>query len=198
MNPRPVGRLGGSVATPNWDGVTLEVYERWLPIAGWLGWYEVSNRGRVRSVERIVVFRVGAPHRYRSRILKQAPNGDGHLKVTLCRPGVRVSCFVHRLVLEAFDRPCPPGMECLHGPGGPADNRWPENIRWGTPVQNCAERNTALGERHGFAKLTDVIVRECRQRHAQGETTASLAQQFGVAERVMGKAINRESWRHVA
>ena len=34
-------------------------------------------------------------------------------------------------------------METLHGPGGPTDNRWPENIRYGTKKENSADQVTA-------------------------------------------------------
>lgn len=43
--------------------------------------------------------------------------------------------YVHIMVLEAFVGPCPPGMECRHLNGNPADNRL-ANLEWGTPTQN--------------------------------------------------------------
>lgn len=33
--------------------------ERWLPVAGFEGYYEVSDHGRVRSVDRVVTFKYG-------------------------------------------------------------------------------------------------------------------------------------------
>lgn len=46
--------------------------------------------------------------------------------------------YVHRLVLEAFVGPCPPGMEACHWNGIPGDNRL-HNLRWDTPSANNAD-----------------------------------------------------------
>lgn len=89
---------------------------------GYVGLYEVSNCGRVRNV------RTGA-------VRKPQPVKRGHLHVDLWRDGVGRSFYVHRLVLQAFVGPCPPGMEALHRNGNPTDNRV-ENLRWGTRSQN--------------------------------------------------------------
>lgn len=45
----------------------------------------------------------------------------------------------HRIILETFNGPCPPGMEGCHGNGVRSDNRL-ENLRWDTPVSNAADR----------------------------------------------------------
>jgi hypothetical protein len=100
----------------------------WRPIPGWEGLYEVSNHGLVWSCKK----RKGT----RGGILKTPPLKSGHLQVNLCRDGVPVHKQVHALVLEAFAGPCPPGMECRHLNGNPADNRWPENLTWGTSGEN--------------------------------------------------------------
>lgn len=106
--------------------------ERWLPIAGHDG-YEVSDLGRVRSVDRTVVDKIGRSRFHRGRVLNFGTLGKGYVAVRL---GWRQPLmYVHRLVLEAFVGPCPPQNECLHGPGGPADNRL-TNLRWGTRSEN--------------------------------------------------------------
>ncbi len=42
---------------------------------------------------------------------------------------------VHRLVCEAFNGPCPPGMVCIHLDEDSKNNR-PENLKWGTQKEN--------------------------------------------------------------
>jgi hypothetical protein len=98
--------------------------ERWLPVVGFEGLYEVSDLGRVKSHRR------GAP-----RILRPGPSNYGHLSVVLGRGNTRM---VHRLVLEAFAGPCPRGHESLHGDGGPTDNKL-SNLRWGTRTENIRD-----------------------------------------------------------
>lgn len=181
-----------------------EVTERWLPVVGAEGFYEVSNFGNVRSLDRRVRHRwPGSTRLARGRLLALCPGSHGYPTVALCLGGgIEWTRTVHSLVLEAFAGPCPPSMEALHGPGGRCDNRWPENIRWGTKPENqgpdrVRDGTSNRGERNGQAVLTAAIVRECRRRYAQGETGASLARQFGVSQQTMSAAISGKYWRHV-
>lgn len=182
--------------------------ERWLPvpIAGCEGLYEVSDQGRVRSLDRWIRVPGWNPYLRHGRILTPGPSENGYLKVTLSvrRNGRRwqITPAVHRLVLEAFVGPCPAGQEARHGPGGQQDNRL-VNLSYGTKVQNAQDKRRdgtyVEGSVSVNAKLTEDIVRECRRRYAAGGgTTVSLAAEFGVSQLGMWKAINRQTWRHVA
>src|SRR5947207_9146057 len=86
--------------------------ERWLPIVGYEGFYEVSDLGWVRSLDRLVGGPQGPASRiFPGRILKQytqKPPRD-YPSVNLSRESVPTVCPVHRLVLEAFAGPCPDG-----------------------------------------------------------------------------------------
>lgn len=108
--------------------------ERWLPVAGHEGAYEVSDLGRVRSIGRWI----GPPGRryLPGRVMRQGPRRDGtHHAVCLYRGKGRRSWFVHRLVLIAFVGPPTPGQVCCHNDGDPHNNRL-SNLRWGTHSEN--------------------------------------------------------------
>lgn len=109
--------------------------EEWRPVVSYEGWYEVSNRGRVRSINRVGVHPKSGPSKYAGRILKINPRESGHCYVSLARNGLVAVLGVHRLVLEAFVGPCPDGMEGCHNNGDPANNRV-ENLRWDTHANN--------------------------------------------------------------
>lgn len=169
---------------------------RWLPIAGYEGFYEVSDRGQVRSLDRDVPHHSGGTKHIRGRVLALTAGPHGHLYVALWRDGSQEKRYVHRLVLEAFDRPCPPGLEALHGSAGPADNRWPEAIHWGTHVENAIDMH-----RDGTvtAKLTAEIVLACRARHARGETYAAIAADYPqVSKRAIEAAVTGQNWGHLS
>lgn len=93
------------------------VREEWRPIAGHPG-YEVSDKGRVRSLPRVVM---GGPekktkiHR-RGRVLKNHILRRGHIRVHL---GADKSRYVAHLVLEAFIGPRPPRLEAGYRDGNP-------------------------------------------------------------------------------
>lgn len=58
--------------------------------------------------------------------------------------------FVHHLILETFEGPRPPGKETRHLNDIRSDNRWPENLCWGTRSENMADR-VRNGLPHGGA-----------------------------------------------
>ena len=131
--------------------------QRWLPVVGYEGWYEVSDRGQVRSVDRYV--QAGQIVRlYRSRVLPGTVTHKGYYEVSLSRDGRKRPFKVCRLVLLAFAGPPPLGQEACHGPGGSLDDRWPENLRWDTHEENMRDR-----VRHGtHYQLNNT---HCRRRH---------------------------------
>ena len=104
--------------------------ERWLPVVGHEG-YEVSDQGRVRSLDRVVQRGV-RPMRRRGAMLTTWVGKRGYPLVSLGRGNVR---YVHHLVLEAFVGLRGVGEECRHGPGGARDSRL-ENLCWGTSREN--------------------------------------------------------------
>lgn len=108
-----------------------EPTERWLPVVGYEGSYEVSDLGRVRSTDRIT----DRGRKWRGRIMKPSRMSSGYLQVTFWRNGKQSSHLVHRVVLTAFIGPAEHGIEALHGPGGTADNSL-TNLAWGTHSQN--------------------------------------------------------------
>ena len=110
--------------------------EKWLPIAGYEGLYEISDLGRVRSLPRTVPYggsRAGVSRRHPGGILTTF--GKLYPVVKLAKDGRKVCFNVHQLVLEAFVGPRPGGMVCCHGPGGDRDNRL-SNLRWDTVTEN--------------------------------------------------------------
>lgn len=180
--------------------------ERWLPVSGFEGLYEVSDLGRVRSLDRGIVVEMwyGTTVRhYPGRILK--PNVGigtrGYPKVGLSRNSEHTGRLVHQLVMEAFCGPCPPGMEVLHGPGGKLDARL-SNLRYGTRSENIRDRTRDgqdnRGERCGRAKLTQAAVADIRLRVASGETQRSVAKGHGVHFATVNAIIMGRNWKYTA
>lgn len=149
-----------------------------MPAVGWEGLYEVSDQGRVRSVERRVHYtRMGfdETRRVPARIKKPTPHPlTGHLYVHLYRNNVRSAVKVHHLVLVTFVGPCPPGMEGCHANDVADDNRL-ENLRWDTHIENCKDRSrnrtpaTHCGRNHEFTQENTMRLkggkRRCRKCH---------------------------------
>lgn len=137
--------------------------------------------------------------RWRRLVGKPHPNG-GHLRVVLCNQSGHRSMFVHRLVLMAFAGPCPDGLIGCHNDGNPANNRL-ENLRWGTPASNLADRDahgrTARGAGHGRTPFTDEDVRVIRKTYAAGTSQKLLARKYNVAKSCIWAIVTGRSWRHI-
>lgn len=133
--------------------------ELWRPVVGYEGWYEVSTRGGVRSVDRVVVTSNGKRRTFPGVVLAQGTLPDtGYRTVGLKRNGTTKRVLVHRLVLEAFVGPSPAGHECCHKDGDPANNSL-ENLRWGTKSENV--RDQVRHGTHNRGRRT-----ECPRGHA--------------------------------
>lgn len=112
----------------------MTTHETWKAIPGYEGFYEVSDQGRVRSLDRTV----SDGRRVKGQFLSPDRGRYGHLRVTLQKNGKIERILVHRLVLQAFVGPCPPEMQACHWNDIPYDNRL-ENLRWDTPSANSQD-----------------------------------------------------------
>lgn len=48
--------------------------------------------------------------------------------------------YKHRLILSTFDRMPNPGEQARHLNDNEHDNRWPENLKWGSAAENTEDR----------------------------------------------------------
>lgn len=76
--------------------------EMWKDIAGYEGLYQVSNRGRVKSLARYSHKGSRSVQKLKERILKSGVRKDNYLTVVLRKDGNSTSYLVHRLVATAF------------------------------------------------------------------------------------------------
>jgi hypothetical protein len=162
--------------------------ERWLPIYGYTGLYEVSSQGRIRSL-------------YGDRILRQSESGEGYLRVTLVKKGKRKTFFVQQIVCKAFWGPAPgPNYEVGHLDGDRKNNK-SNNLEWVTKKQNAAHRrlhgNSGEGEGNSSAKLTRDDVYEILDRYDEGESASSLGREFGVSHTQILNIVKGKKWKHV-
>lgn len=119
--------------------VEMESDEKWLPVVGYEGYYEVSDHGRVRSVDRMVRSGATGSVWLAGRTLRPGTGRTGHLRVSLSREGRQTTHSVHALVLTAFIGRRPDEMEACHTNGDEKDNRL-ENLRWGTRSDNVLDQ----------------------------------------------------------
>lgn len=158
--------------------------ETWLDILGWVGRYQVSDLGRIRSV------RTG-------RVLRAVALADGYWKVNLYRDGKSRGCLVHRAALMAFRGEPKPGEQACHNDGNKANNAL-TNLRWDSAIANAADKRAhgthLCGEAIAKSKLTAAQVREIR---ASSLGIRRLAKRYGVSKETVRRARSGRCWSHV-
>ena len=114
--------------------------EQWRDVVGYSGYYEVSNLGRVRSVDRIITSTGRSSQTLKGRILKTYLRGTyGYASVNMSKDGVVQCLYVHRLVAEAFIGPCPQNYQVRHGSKG-KNNNSVTNLCYGTPSEDGLDK----------------------------------------------------------
>lgn len=174
------------------EAVTLDdQLETWRPVVGYEGKYEVSDLGRVRSLDYNNTGTVV--------VLKQRKLWSGYMKVSLFRKQ-RIQCTTaHQLVAKAFIGP-PMGKQVNHKDGNKTNNAL-SNLEYLT----CSENNLhALriglhprGQDRPRAKLTDEGVREVWRLYKSGITGAEIARKFLVSDALIRAILKGKTWKHV-
>lgn len=129
-------------------------------------------------------------------------NNKGYIAVTLCSDGMQRPALLHRLVLEAFDGPCPDGLETRHFPDRDRRNNNLSNISYGTGIQNWEDRyvhgTDQCGEKNHQAKLNAESVVRIRELYATGMYLhKEIAKMFGVTRKAICLITCGKRWRHI-
>lgn len=111
--------------------------EIWKPVVGYLGFYEISNLGRVKSLKDNL-------GRDRELILKPQKRKDGYFTIELKRS----TKFLHRIVAEAFI-PNPENKPQVNHKDSNRENNQTGNLEWVT-----ASENILHGYKYGNIKPT--------------------------------------------
>lgn len=134
--------------------------EIWKSIPGFEGYYEVSNQGRVRSLDRKVERNNHSPMMIRGKVHVQQYRPDtGYYSVKLSQHGRKRNYYIHRLVLMAFVGLPEEGQEACHQNDIRTDNRL-ANLRWDSHLENVRD---AL--RRGRMKIPNPAKTHCKRGH---------------------------------
>lgn len=181
-----------------------KIIETWRNIPGWEAFFQVSDLGRVRALERKFYRRHNKTEKlvkytYQARAVRQwICIGTGYPMVNLQANGRTKAKSVHSAVLEAFVGPRPSVHHVSCHNDGSRTNNFLSNLRWDTYKGNEADKlkhGTRLcGERNHRAKLTEHDVLSIR---ASGARQQELANRYGVSQVKISQIKLRKCWRHI-
>ena len=150
--------------------------EEWRGVGIFSKFYEVSNKGRVRTIAHKVIRKNGRPHTVKERILKQPCDEWGYPMVKIGGHTVKV----HRLVANAFLGKKEDGMEIRHLDGNPKNNNV-TNLKYGTHSENMRDAYSYRGCIMRNQKLSPDKASEIKRRLSNGERGLDLANEFCVS-----------------
>ena len=133
--------------------------EIWKDIPGYEGYYQASNMGRIKSVEREILYSNGMKKTIKEKILKNT--FDGHyMKTILSKDGFKKQIRVHRLVLLSFKGDNKDTM-INHIDGNKLNNKL-DNLEWSN-----AKDNTLHAFQNNLIKtgIPITLVSECGKKH---------------------------------
>lgn len=137
--------------------------EEWRDVKGYEGRYQVSNTGKVKSLER-TVWNGKVYYKIPERILKPQMHRNGYLHVGLYKEGKMKNYFVQQLVATAFCENPHNYKEVNHISEDKTDNS-AKNLEWVSHKYNCSygTRNKRAAEKlskpvYGINKVSGLIV----------------------------------------
>lgn len=125
----------------------------WRDVPGYAGYYQVSNTGRVKSLDRIENWS-GFKRPRKGRVLKLRVDKYGYNTVLLMRDGKAKHFTVHKLVALCFIGPAEGSQQQINHKDGDKRNNSPCNLEWCSVKENVS---------HSWA--TGLSSKQCGKRH---------------------------------
>lgn len=176
--------------------------EIWKDIEGHNGIYQVSNFGRVKSLDR-KIFNNGN-HSFcnqKGKILSPVKDPGGYMVVGLHNSKIKKTsyCKVHRLVALAFCEGYEEGLEVNHKNSIRHDNN-ASNLEWVTRSGNMRHKfeqgyKMPSGEDSNTSKLKDDYLPIIYSLYDSGISQKIIAKAFNVSQSAISMVINNKTYK---
>jgi hypothetical protein len=171
--------------------------EIWKDIAGYEGYYQISNRGNVKSLDRFVINSKGFKRFYKGKVLSKILTNSGYFCVNLTIGKKRNQFFIHRL-LGIYFIPNPKNLPEIDHLDAVKTNNDLHNLEWVTSEENTERaKNKGLmpkGVDNHKSKLTEIQVLDIRSSNLRN---IDLSKKYNVSKTLIGYIKKRKTWTHI-
>lgn len=169
----------------------LEIFEIWKDIESYEGLYQISNFGRVRSLDVWLRNSLNGTKRLKKgKLVSLTDNGRGYKIASLSNLG-RKNHYIHRLVAKHFIDNKNKHNEVNHLDGDKSNNNY-YNLEWCSKSENCAHASKIglikkLGEKPNAIKVINT------ESYQIFECIKSCSDFYGIKYSCMKDFLNRKS-----
>jgi hypothetical protein len=171
--------------------------EIWKDIKGYEGCYQISDQGRVKSLQRIVKHSKGGKKLIKERFLNQHVCKSGYYSVLLSKDGINKRVMNHILVAKTFLQNLENKRTVNHIDCNKLNNNV-TNLEFLTDSENQlhALKNgiKPKGENHKNSKLKENDVIEIR---SSNQSLMELSKQYNVAFQTISDIKRKKIWKHI-
>jgi hypothetical protein len=180
--------------------------EIWRDISGFEDYYQISNFGRIRGLNRTIIDKNGLRKNLKGKILKPPMASNGYLFFRPCKNGIITNFLLHRIVAQAFVPNLNNKPEINHKDFNKKNNIY-TNLEWCTHSENHKHlfdngiknkyfiNNT--GSNNGRTKLVESEVRQIKILLANGKKHKDIAKLFNTSTPIIDKISSGQNWKHV-
>jgi len=170
--------------------------EKWRDIPDYEGYYQVSSRGRIKSVDRVVSLRHKHNRIVKGRIIPQSHHNSliPYFQVTLHKQGKQETRLVHQIVALVWLGAVPANCEVRHGPNGYTDNSI-SNLSYGTRSENEKDKERDGTGWHTRVRRSDGI--EFDSINEAAEKTGCHATKISAVCRGSRKTTGGYGWEYL-
>lgn len=178
--------------------------ETWRSVPDYEGIYEISNLGRIKSLDRSCTDKRGRKYFLYGKLMKQKTTSFNYQTISLSKTSKSKDFFIHKLVALAFI-PNPENKKEVNHINGIKSDNTVFNLEWCTRSENNRHAiDTGLlvaqrGVDRYNSKLTEEQVIRIKKAYKKNPKLhqKKLAEEMGICRKALNSIVKGHTWKHI-